>query len=150
MKAKIVEGSESGHDCCFSHTVVDESKPLPNFPLEAYVDFQGIDPDTKFEAICECHNFEDTLKVMKALNNQEKIYIVKGETGEYDDHGEWFVKAYFSQKLAESHRLHAQVVADVQDTGQEAPIVSAYDPFIKMDYNGTKYSVIEIDFYGGD
>ena len=148
MKAKIVEGSESGHDCCFSHTVVDETKPLPKFPLEAYVD--GIDPAHRFEAICECHNFEDTLKVMKALNCQEKIYVVKGETGEYADHGEWFVKAYFSQKLAESHRLHAQAVADDQDRKQETPIVSAYDPFIKMDYNGTKYSVIEIDFYGGN
>ena len=144
MKAKIVEGSESGHDCCFSHTVVDESKPLPKWPLEFYA---GGVADDKFEAICECHSFEDTLKVMKALNRQEKIYVVKGETGEYDDHREWPVRAYFSQKLAELHRLHAQIVADDR---QNDPIVSAYDPFIKMDYNGTKYSVIEIDFYGGD
>jgi len=147
MKAKIVEGSESGHDCCFSHTVVDETKPLPGFPFKEYID--GMDPVERFVAICECHSFEDTLKVMKALNEHQKIYVVIGDTGEYDDFSTWIVKAYFSKALADSHALQAQTAADKLQRNNYEP-VNPYDPFMKLDYNGAHYRVQEIDFYGGD
>lgn len=35
------------------------------------------------------------------------IYVVIGTTGEYSDHREWPVAAYFSEKLAQAHVIRA-------------------------------------------
>lgn len=80
-----------------------------------------------------------------------KIYIVEGNTGEYDDYRCWPVHAYADETKAKEHADNAQNW--LTDYGPErwrkerwdvAP-KNPYDPNMYVDYTGTKYSVYSIE-----
>jgi len=54
----IMNASKSCH-CCFTHTVMDSTKP------EDYEDEDG----KHYETVCECFSLEDAELVAKALNS---------------------------------------------------------------------------------
>ena len=76
----------------------------------------------------------------------KKVYVVMGSTGEYSDHQEWMVAAYFNEALA------AKRVVDC-DRAASARFVDRFkncdpdplDPEMRLDYTGTKYSVYALD-----
>jgi hypothetical protein len=85
------------------------------------------------------------------------IYIVMGKTGEYSDRSEWPVVAYPSYSEAQNHVLLAteqarlieskrehqyDYISDDEDNNDEK---NPYDPKMKIDYNGTRYYVMEVD-----
>jgi len=55
---KIVDESQSAH-CCFSHTVVDTSRPKM---------IAGKHYKDQYEIVCECFDEEDAVLVRDALN----------------------------------------------------------------------------------
>jgi hypothetical protein len=55
---KVVEESQSSH-CCFSHTVVDTTRP--DMVADKHYNNQ-------YEAVCECFAEEDAILVCSALN----------------------------------------------------------------------------------
>ncbi len=60
---RVVEGSQTAH-CCFTHTVVDTTRP-DLIGGEQYVDERI---GAYFEIICECFGVEDAENVTAALN----------------------------------------------------------------------------------
>lgn len=64
-RAKVVEGSQSGH-CCFSYTVVDLTKPYM-IGGEQYIDDKG---DPQYETICETFEKEKADEICRCLNEQ--------------------------------------------------------------------------------
>lgn len=82
-----------------------------------------------------------------------KIYIVQGATGEYSDHREWLVAAFFSEANAQSLVVNASRRADElylqygSSTYYTIPDgANEFDLDMQKDYNGTRYSyeVVEI------
>jgi hypothetical protein len=55
---KVVAESQSVH-CCFSHTVVDTTKPVM---------INGEHFNGQYESVCECFKEEDAILVCAALN----------------------------------------------------------------------------------
>lgn len=53
----------------------------------------------------------EKVSIFKIMNNKN-IWIVYGESGEYSDHMEWPVCAYYSEKKAEEHAKNAQATAN--------------------------------------
>jgi hypothetical protein len=91
-----------------------------------------------------------------------KIYIVVGQTGEWDDHHEWDVIGYLDPESARKHAEAATREAhrlgcgpgDVQTDA--AAIFKAvdehqncYDPGMHCDYTGTGYSVRQLNLEEG-
>lgn len=82
------------------------------------------------------------------------IYLVIGETGEYDDHNEWVVHAYRSRELALEHAAAAEAVA--KEIFKEYPFPACiaanaknpHDPKMQIDYTGSRYRVEEIEYCG--
>lgn len=58
---KVVEGSQSGHDCCYKYTVVDTTKP------EKY------GAPGEFEGVCELVEKETANWVCDALNRTDRM-----------------------------------------------------------------------------
>ena len=81
---------------------------------------------------------------------QQNIYLVQGSTGEYSDHMEWNVAAYFDKEQAERHRDLAQTWSKCDFIGgtqlgyeerDEMFHNSPFDPNIRIDYTGVRYYV---------
>jgi hypothetical protein len=79
------------------------------------------------------------------------MWVVEGATGEWDDACDWVVCAYTTKEEAEKHAYAAQNwwVDNYEawhDAWPSAWVKNPYDPdACRPDYNGTKYSVFEID-----
>jgi hypothetical protein len=86
-----------------------------------------------------------------------KIYIVVGETGEYDSHAEWMVKASLNKEEAEAYAKDCnawfkdnQKEAQKQ-SGRSKPnkddVVNKLDPsfFVHYWYGDADYSVEEVE-----
>jgi hypothetical protein len=76
-----------------------------------------------------------------------KIYIVRGQTGEYSDQQEWIVCAYTDEQTAETHVVEAQAEATniFKEGDRWNPRKNPFDPFMRVDYTGTKYWVEECE-----
>ena len=81
------------------------------------------------------------------------IYLVIGETGEYEDRFEWVSKAFTSKKLADEFMKecndflntaprNAKGFADYNDEEWKR---SSPDPYFYCDYTGTSYELREIE-----
>jgi hypothetical protein len=66
MRFKIEEGSESGHGCCFSYSIVDTHKPLERFKMS-----NGELTRQRYACICECPEKEDAKMILNLLNYPE-------------------------------------------------------------------------------
>lgn len=79
-----------------------------------------------------------------------RIFVVHGQTGEYDDHRTWQVAAFTSKRRAQTwarranawakrHGLHNEHVAyNNRDKAADNP----YDPGARCDYTGMSYYVV--------
>ena len=83
---------------------------------------------------------------------ETKIYVVIGETGEYSDKMQWFVKAFKDSEEAEDFRTMCQMIADAYKNNFSyedrflLTLQSNNDPYFRMDYTGTYYTVEEVDY----
>lgn len=74
------------------------------------------------------------------------IFIVEGSTGEYSDHREWPVAAYFSEDKAKLHVVNATQRKDelwAKCDGNYWELSendkNEYDPCMSLDYTNTRY-----------
>lgn len=83
----------------------------------------------------------------------EKIYVVMGSCGEYSDHITWQVAAYKTEEEARKHvgkaaerfsELNLKYHEDVYTIPKGE---NEYDPYMRVDYTGTRYYVEEVDLY---
>jgi len=78
----------------------------------------------------------------------KKLYIVYGESGEYDEHREYDVIGYFDREEAEKHKLAAQQVADQIYIKQQKNILknfkNKYDEYHSGPYHVT-YDIFELE-----
>ena len=87
----------------------------------------------------------------------DKIFLVVGDTGRYEDRVEWNVAAYPTREQAELHALNAQAAADAYKASHSdwrdfisIPTgANPFDPEFMMDstYPSTDYSVVEVPFF---
>jgi hypothetical protein len=78
-----------------------------------------------------------------------KIYIVCGETGEYEGHYYWNAKAFIHKQAAEAFMKSCQLFADSlvshdEDIIEEHKHLSP-DPCFYMDYTGAAYAIEELE-----
>jgi hypothetical protein len=59
MRFVVINGSQTGHSCCFSATIVDTTKPT----MIGELHFKN-----QFEPICECFKEEDAKQIAESLN----------------------------------------------------------------------------------
>ena len=64
----VVEGSQTAH-CCFTHTVVDTTKPVM-IGNKQYIDVRG---NAQFEAVCECFDHSTARRIEAALNGESHV-----------------------------------------------------------------------------
>lgn len=83
-----------------------------------------------------------------AMYGNQWVYLVVGETGEYDDFTEWSVAVYDDEssaaKHAEAATLWCQLLKDALGSNMKImdPLANPYDPACVMDWlTGTSYSV---------
>lgn len=83
-----------------------------------------------------------------------KIYVLFGDTGEYSDHSDWAVRAYFNKEDADADCAFLNAIAqEIFDRRLGYPHLdeavrcrlTPHDPEANMDYTGTHYSVTEMD-----
>ena len=70
------------------------------------------------------------------------IYIVEGSTGEYSDHVEWPVAAYWNEDNAQQRVLKATQCANELFTDYRnhyGKVENEYDENMRMDYTGVRY-----------
>lgn len=73
------------------------------------------------------------------------IYIVKGSTGEWEDHHTWSVAAYEDHNKAEMHRALAQEAANSMFARDEyITEPTRYDLNCHAYYNGVRYHIEEV------
>lgn len=82
----------------------------------------------------------------------KKVYIVMGSTGEYSDHQEWLVAAYFDKEKGKEHVEKAGARAREIERQRESRYsipqgINEYDPYMLMYYTGTFYNLAEVDLY---
>ena len=79
-----------------------------------------------------------------------QIHIVIGSTGEYSDHQEWPVKAYYSQERAQEHVTNAtrkagELVVMHKNRWDIPKGANEYDPDMQVDYTGVNYYIWELE-----
>jgi len=84
----------------------------------------------------------------------EKIYIVKGTTGEYSDRRSWLVAAYKNEEEAKKHvekasERHRELNTKYKGVSyQISDEANEYDPHMQTtNYTGTIYYIDEVDLY---
>ena len=72
------------------------------------------------------------------------IHVVYGSTGEYSDHREWYVAAYYSESKAQNHVILATSRANeliAKHGAYEIPDgANEHDACMQADYTGTRYT----------
>jgi hypothetical protein len=104
------------------------------------------------------------------MTEPTRVYVVTGETGEYEDREEWPVAAYLHRETAEQHRDLANGVtkdsvepslsyggtADeyMRRKGEARAEVrrllvdgNPYDPGMKIAYTGVEYAVVAVPLF---
>jgi hypothetical protein len=80
----------------------------------------------------------------------DKVYVVRGSCGSYDDRYEWLVFAYPTQREAEKHCIAAQSRAtkiyDASDQLSKELGVNEWDANMCLDYGGAYYRVDEVPY----
>jgi len=81
-----------------------------------------------------------------------KISIIVGSTGEYSDYNTWLVAAYLLKEHADvaAEKLNAWCMEHgfhngIADYSERRSLKPPGDPQFSCDYNGTKYTVEEVD-----
>ena len=80
------------------------------------------------------------------------IYLVWGQTGEYEEAAEWIVCAYTNAAKARGHADQATaevgVILNQYDSYLRVPPgANRFDPHMQLDYTGTRYTVSEIELH---
>jgi len=81
----------------------------------------------------------------------KKIYLVVGNTGEYDDYDDWVVKAFRTKKRAAALADKAKARADELYPKARLSyntLENEFDLNCHMARNGTSYTVVEVSFDG--
>jgi len=78
------------------------------------------------------------------------VYVVIGTTGEYSDHREWPVKAYYSKTLAEQHVVNAgrranELFVQYGRYGDVPKGENEYDSKMESAYTGQRYYIWEVE-----
>lgn len=82
------------------------------------------------------------------------VYLVVGETGEYDDYQHWNVRAYRKREDADALSAALNAIARVpgkyryswaERSAMYEKLMDAGDPNPSIDYNGTSYEVVELE-----
>jgi len=75
------------------------------------------------------------------------IYLIEGESGEYENIYTWVSQAFTDKKLAQSTMDKWQQYAtdNFDDRFDNDVINNSPDPCFTVDYTGTKYRLIEIE-----
>jgi hypothetical protein len=75
------------------------------------------------------------------------IYLIEGETGEYEDKFTWVSQAFTSKQLAQSTMdIWQQFAIDhFEDRYNDAIVALSPDPYFQIEYTGTTYRVIELE-----
>jgi hypothetical protein len=87
------------------------------------------------------------------MSEKPKIYVVQGSTGEYSDHCEWLVAAFYSeQKAADlvvaATRRANELYAQHKDNTWGIPDgANEHDPMMETDYTGTRYCHFGIEIH---
>lgn len=85
----------------------------------------------------------------------EKIYVVFGVTGQYEDAHEWMVKAFLCEEKAQDYCNRCNKYCEEKGYNEENPSlafgveenpVHPLDPRFSLDYTGTEYYVDSVDF----
>lgn len=76
----------------------------------------------------------------------ELIYLVVGNTGEYEDFREWAVAAFTSKQRAETWKRNCEKFApsSLSRWSDREDMVNPYDPDMDVDYNGVRYNVCRV------
>ena len=83
----------------------------------------------------------------------QKIYLVMGQTGEYEDYSKWTVKAFYDKRKAEelvgkaskrAQKIHSMMLKAIDEDRSLPDFKSQYDPNIYMWCNGTSYFIVEV------
>lgn len=80
--------------------------------------------------------------------SDSQIHVVMGSTGEYSDHQEWSVAAYFSKSKAEEHVVKASARARelIAEKGEFGSFKGGneFDAEMQVDYTGVNYYVMTV------
>ena len=76
------------------------------------------------------------------------IYIVKGETGEYDNYNEWDVMAFSNKEEAITHMQTCQDWVDMyinptslSQFRELCNLKNPFDSYMRVDYTGVHYGI---------
>ncbi len=76
-----------------------------------------------------------------------KIYVVIGETGEYDDFRRWNVKAFGNKRKATNFKKKLNKIASFSNSERTCKdLVLAGDKNAQVDYTGTEYLLEEMEY----
>lgn len=79
-----------------------------------------------------------------------KLYIVTGTTGEHSDRREWTVAAYWDEATAQAHAVKAKEWYDehrcLERRYHDNEPKNPFDPFMYVDYTGTDWTVVWVEF----
>jgi hypothetical protein len=82
--------------------------------------------------------------------NMDKVYVVRGSCGSYEDHYEWLVFVYPTKREAEKHRIAAQSSAteiyEASDQLRKEPGINEWDAHMCLDFGGAYYRVEEVSY----
>ena len=101
------------------------------------------------------------------------IYLIKGQTGEYDDYGDWEYKVFADKAVAErecerlndilkKHKVHTDdydrmyivehgdysITKELRKSAEEE--LSKFDHMITIDYTGAHYYITELELVEED
>lgn len=85
------------------------------------------------------------------------IYVIEGQTGEYDDFQSWLVAAHTTLEAAEKHRTkcHEFVEKEINPMAADnwrvlKDVKNPYDSAMHVDYTGVTYTIDTLKLYEGD
>ena len=85
------------------------------------------------------------------MAQQQRVYVVMGQTGEYSDHIEWTVGAYTNEGAAQTHveRCAGWYRRHKSEVGRrsQSPPTNPYDPDMQTDYTGTNYYYYDVPLF---
>jgi hypothetical protein len=80
----------------------------------------------------------------------DKVYVVMGSCGSYEDRYEWTVCAYPNQREADKHRAAAQhratVIYEASKIGRKRIGINEWDAEMCLDFGGAYYKVVEVHY----
>jgi hypothetical protein len=105
--------------------------------------------------------FNKAQKQQKKVTNSggykkmQKIYMVMGESGEWDEHYRWNVRAFLNKEKAEAYaakadkrakEIHPIMMAAVREDRDIPDLENEYDPEMYLQCNGVSYFIVEVPF----